>query len=83
MLALNQKAKPYMFLDTRFLENEFVYILNIPRWVVQPDGSISLHSGGLVMDIEGNSRKEGAQVIAWTPHGGANQKWRLVSAVWN
>lgn len=35
------------------------------------------HSGKC-LDVEGASRANGAKVIQWDCHGGANQKWRLV-----
>jgi hypothetical protein len=34
--------------------------------------------GGLVLDVEGASKGDGARVIQWTPNGGSNQRWRFV-----
>jgi Ricin-type beta-trefoil lectin domain-like len=35
-------------------------------------------NSGLIMDVSGNSKNAGAQVIQWTNHNGANQQWTLV-----
>ena len=32
---------------------------------------------GLVLDVAGWSKKDGANVDVWTSHGGANQKWKV------
>lgn len=46
----------------------------------QADGSYeiaSLSANPLVVDIEGGSGNNGARAILWSPHGGANQRFRL------
>lgn len=46
----------------------------------QADGSYEIASvslNPLVLDIEGGSQNNGARVILWGPHGGANQRFRL------
>ena len=43
------------------------------RWEFHPDGTIRLEGSDLCMDVEGGNEEEGARVIAWPFHGGANQ----------
>lgn len=38
---------------------------------------------GLVMDVSGNSTADGAPVIQWTDHEGANQQWNLAQVSGN
>jgi hypothetical protein len=54
-----------------------------PAQVAPPgDGWFSLvnrHSGK-ALDVLGSSTADGADVVQWSPHGGANQQWRFVDS---
>jgi len=50
------------------------------RWEFHPDGTIRLEGSDLCIDVEGGSQDEGARVIAWPWHGGANQLFDLLPA---
>lgn len=40
------------------------------------DGSFKLlHSSGKSLDVAGSSQSAGAEIILWSDHGGANQRW--------
>ena len=49
------------------------------KWQKDYSGTYSIASknSGLVMDVFGGSSTEGADVIQWPSHGGANQQWTL------
>src|SRR5258708_5091277 len=49
--------------------------------VVVSGGTYALfnHNSGLALDVNGASTSDGAVVIQWPSHGGANQQWRFVS----
>ena len=49
------------------------------RWEFHPDGTIRLEGSDLCIDIQGGSLSEGAPVIAWPWHGGANQVFEVQS----
>lgn len=47
---------------------------------------IANRNSGLVVDVGGSSTADGAQVVQWPAHGGANQDWQFVdkgSGYWN
>jgi hypothetical protein len=46
-------------------------------WEFHPDGTIRLEGSDLCIDVEGGSQEEGARVIAWPWHGGANQVFEV------
>jgi len=43
------------------------------------DGSYNIvhRATGKYLDVSGASDKDGAEILLWAPHGGANQKWKL------
>lgn len=43
----------------------------------QLGGTRTFTSGGKALDDPASSSTSGTQLITWTPHGGANQQWRL------
>jgi hypothetical protein len=47
------------------------------RWVLHADGTIRSEDSDLCFDVEGGSVDDGARVIAFRFHGGANQTFRL------
>jgi hypothetical protein len=51
------------------------------RWIVEADGAggytIRSASQGLALDVFGDFRDPGTNVIAWYPHGGNNQSWNI------
>ena len=49
------------------------------RWEFHPDGTIRLEGSDLCIDVEGGQLEEGARVIAWPWHGGANQVFEVQS----
>lgn len=55
------------------------------RWKLdqQKDGTVEVASvwdSSLVLDVEKSSKDNGARIIVWKRHGGANQRFRLVAA---
>ena len=69
VLDLNRDDGSIVQWEAHGLENQ--------RWEFHPDGTIRLEGSNLCMDIEGGSQEEGARVIAWPWHGGANQVFEL------
>ena len=61
LVALNTES----FLNLSFFCNRF-----------NPQGFIVSAKSGLVLDVEGGPN-QGAKIIQWPAHGGANQRWRL------
>ena len=47
------------------------------RWEFHADGTIRLEGSDLCIDVEGGNLEEGARVIAWPWHGGANQVFEV------
>ncbi len=46
-------------------------------WVFDADGTIRSQGSDLCFDVEGGSTDEGARVIAYRCHGGANQRFQI------
>ncbi len=49
-------------------------------WVRQGD-KIIRKIDGIVLDISGRLRKDGAPILGFIDNGGINQRWRIVSTV--
>ncbi len=53
------------------------------KWAIlpNPDGTVCLEANGLYLDAYQATAKgcDGCPLIAYTPNGGTNQKWRLIS----
>ena len=56
-------------------------------WLVQgreDDNNVIIRSAkaanGLVLDLSGNSIKDGTPILAWNYHGGQNQQWTIAKA---
>jgi hypothetical protein len=57
----------------------WTYAINRTRaqqWRLTAEGYLESALNGMVLDIEGSSKADGAKVLMWTKHGGPNQKWR-------
>lgn len=53
------------------------------RWVMCPDGSIRLLDAAAALSLDVRRHIAAlAPLIVWTPHGRANQRFRIVSAFW-
>lgn len=49
--------------------------VDLKKWYVLVN-----RNSGKVLDDRGSSKKDGAAVVQWARHGGANQQWRFVDA---
>lgn len=43
-----------------------------------PEFKIVSQSSSKVLDVAGDSRDDGAQIVQFTDHGGANQQWQVI-----
>jgi poly(3-hydroxybutyrate) depolymerase len=48
------------------------------KWTVNSNGTVSNGPSGLCLDVNGAATANGAAVVAWTCHTGANQRWARV-----
>jgi len=46
-------------------------------WALHGNRIVNVHNHNEVLDIKGNNRDDGAEVVAWQSHGGANQQWHF------
>jgi hypothetical protein len=75
---------PSVCLDVKFGDVKagaivWTYAINRTRaqqWRLTAEGYLESALNGMVLDIEGSSKADGAKLLMWTKQGNPNQKWR-------